>query len=895
MGKVTDPELLRALNAEGPTLKERDTEAGIGQSQASAENLGENAETNRQTRPYVVRKAKAEAEEAEKTTGVPKLTPGQQEIDKQFGDDYLQWAVRGGRGDFQKSKAQLEDALTNLGKSDAISGPVVGSLPEWLQAFVAPDAIKYPEEVQEIAQRNLRAILGGQFAQKEGEQLIARAFNPKLDEATNQVRVQRLLGALVKAAQSKEDAAKYYEEHGTLVGWKGSLPSKSDLDIDYDKAVEDELGLYDPNAAVTDEGDKNAAGGADGGAGGGGPGGGGPDGGAPPDDGGPGYDMSTILRGLGQGAGSMVEAAGSIPGIAIDPVMSLIYKYAGYKQPYNTGEVLREAVGLPDNPNATSDLLIKGGASGLSGAGAATGLSRLVNPGALKTALSLFGATPGRDAVAGITSAGASEVARRNDFGVPTQIAAGLFGGLGGYGSASLVNRAVTPHMQTAVGQAADRLKVGLLPADVGGSATRIMTNAALASPFSADMVAHAAERTQRQLGNAAGRVARQVGGGDVPTTDVAGEFLRGAAKRYNAKTRDIGNTMYKQAWKASGDVKLPAPNTIKVIDGFLKDLRANPETNASAISDLMKIRRDLGRGQTAEQMHNLRSETSGGVFDGKLRSNAEQGRAKAIRSAMTQDMLGFFDNNFKPGIANRIRKADKFHAERVEHIDSVLQPIIGKEGYKGGEQIIESVESMARGKFGGNLRLGRMMKEMTEPERQQVRSVIIDRIGRPAADAEFSPVTFFGNWRKMTPQAKDGMFPDGKMRQALDDLAKLSESTKTSKNVSGHTLHKGLLGGNIALQSLWATLHPISFMVGAGSQFAGGALLSSPKFARWLAHAPVLDTPAKQRKALDQIGVIASQDPIIRQDALAFRNHLEKSFEQSPGMAAAAEEEESD
>lgn len=892
MGKVTDPELLRALNAEGPTLKERDTEAGIGQSQASAENLGENAETNRQTRPYVVRKAKAEAEEAEKTTGVPKLTPGQQEIDKQFGDDYLQWTVRGGRGDFQKSKAQLEDALINLEKSDSISGPVVGSLPPWLQAFVAPDAIKYPEEVQEIAQRNLRAILGGQFAQKEGEQLIARAFNPQLDEMTNKVRVQRLLGALTKAAQSKEDATKYFEEHGTLVGWKGALPSVADLDIDYDKAVQDELGMYDPNAAVTDEGDKNAVGGtadgsSDGGSGGGGSGG-------PGADGGPGYDMSTILRGIGQGAGSMVEAAGSIPGLAIDPFMSLIYKYAGYKQPYNTGEVLREAVGLPDNPNATTDLLLKGAASGLTGAGAASGAARLLNPGALKTALSLFGATPGRDAVAGLTSAGASEVARRNDFGVPAQIAAGLVGGLGGYGGASLINRAVTPHVPTAVGQAADRLKVGLLPADVGGSATRIMTNAALASPFSADMVANAATRSQKQLANAAGRVAREVGGGDVPGTDVAGEFLRDAAQRYNTKTKDIGDTMYKQAWRASGDVKVPAPRAISVIDGFLKDLRANPETNASAIGDLMKMRRDLQRGQTAKQMHQFRSEMSGGVFDGKLRSNADQGRGKAIRAALTDDMLGFFDNNYMPGIANRIRKADKFHAQRVEHIDSVLQPIIGKEGYKGGEQIVETVESMARGKFGGNLRLGRMMKEMTEPERQQVRSVVIDRIGRPAADAEFSPTTFFNNWRKMTPQAKDGMFPDGKTRQALDDLAKLAESTKTSKNVAGHVMHKGLLSGNVAMQSLWATLHPISFIAGAGTQVAAGKLLSSPRFARWLANAPVLDTAAKQRKALDQIGVIASQNPVIRQEALAFRDHMARTLEQSPGMAA-AEEEESD
>lgn len=253
-----------------PTLPEQKMGADIEQSGASTQKTQEEAITERTMRPYAVRKAAAEADAAEKTTGVPKLTAGQEQLDKAFGEDYLQWAVRGGRGDFQKARTQLKDALANLDESDMISGPVIGTLPEWLRAVVAPQSIQYPEEVQEIAQRNLRAILGGQFAMKEGEQLIARAFNPKLEEGVNKVRVQRLLKSLVSAADAKEDAARYFEEHGTLSGWKGSLPTMDSIDVVDDDKADDAppLAAAGLDAQPGGGGTQNAPGGAPGPAGG---------------------------------------------------------------------------------------------------------------------------------------------------------------------------------------------------------------------------------------------------------------------------------------------------------------------------------------------------------------------------------------------------------------------------------------------------------------------------------------------------------------------------------------------------------------------------------------------------------------------------------------------------
>ena len=922
-----------------PTLKERDTEAGIGQSEASAENSRENAETERQMRAYKVQKAAAEAKDAQ----VKAQLAAEEEENKR----------KGRVAQTSERRAQIMSALDNLTNLEKMvkdsyvgmgTGSIVGQ-----EDFLSGEKWGGVSGLFNTRANNVAGsvqMVQGDLINQIRQQMQDQGVTVGVRQADTEKEAARLAASIANLAQTQDEkeflvgvqrARDYYNRRLNEI--EGKSPAGDGED--------DDPGLDGPGGS--------AGGGAGGGGTGGGGTGGGAGGGTPTDprlqsqidkmlrqgasfdeintfaldnnadpidrqqyaaardflrknpkypgslvdviykdqkaEGDSSIDTSGILRRLGEGVGSMVEAAGSVPGVFIDPFMSLVYKYKGYNQPYDTGEVLRGAIGLPDNPNPTNDLLIKGATSGLAGAGLARGAASLARPGALKTALTIFGATPVRDAVAGFGAAGASELARRAGFGVPGQVVASLLGGIGSYGAASGVYRAAVPHVQTPVGAAAERMNVDLLPADTGGATTRILTNAGLASPFSANTISKAATRSQDSIARAAGRVARDEGGGDIPYTDEAGEFLRGAAKRYNAKTQDIGKTMYRQAFKAAGDVRLPAPNAVKTIDGFLKDLRANPETNAGAINDLLKLRRDLTRGQTAEQMHQLRSDISGGVYDGKLRSSAEQGRMKAVRGALSQDLLGYFDNNFMPGIANRIRKADKYWEQRVEHIDQVLQPIIGKEGYKGGEDVVRTVENMARGKAGGNVRLGRMLNSMTEDERKQVRATLIDRIGRPAEDAGFSSDTFFRNWQKMTPQAKEGLFKDGKLRQSLDDIASLAAATRESKNIAEHGAHKGLLTGNLGLQLAWAVAHPPSFIGGGAAQYITGKLLSSPKFAKWLANAPASESPAAQRKALDQLGVLAAQDLIIRRDALALQQHLEESLSRSPGLVNAEEE----
>lgn len=155
---------------------------------------------------------------------------GGKEVDTVFGKDYAAF-VQGGAADATKQLAQLGDTLKALQAPGAnLTGPVLGHVPDAVKSFINPQAVAMRERVEEVVQRSLRAILGAQFTEKEGERLIARAYNPSQPEAENAVRVQRLYTQLEQSLKAKTDAAKYFETNGTLQGWAGKLPTLADFD-----------------------------------------------------------------------------------------------------------------------------------------------------------------------------------------------------------------------------------------------------------------------------------------------------------------------------------------------------------------------------------------------------------------------------------------------------------------------------------------------------------------------------------------------------------------------------------------------------------------------------------------------------------------------------------------
>jgi hypothetical protein len=156
------------------------------------------------------------------------LTPGQESVDKDFAKSYIAWQ-EGGGADTIGNLAQIGTVLQRLESGQPLTGPMVGIQPDFVLALTRPDAAGAKEQVQEVVQRNLRVVLGAQFTEKEGNQLISRAYNPSLPPEQNAARLRKLFQQMALTAQQRQAMSDYYELNGTLRGYKGPRPKINDF------------------------------------------------------------------------------------------------------------------------------------------------------------------------------------------------------------------------------------------------------------------------------------------------------------------------------------------------------------------------------------------------------------------------------------------------------------------------------------------------------------------------------------------------------------------------------------------------------------------------------------------------------------------------------------------
>jgi hypothetical protein len=160
---------------------------------------------------------------AEGEGGIGKLTPAQKAADMAFGKEYNDFVAGGAVATIQKNLNDLDNAIAILEKSKdgEITGKLVGlSDKAGTISFTNPKAAEVKDIVGGVVQSNLRAVLGGQFAQKEGEALLARAFNTAQPQKDNLNRLKALREQISNAANAKIQAVSEFEEKGTLKDFK---------------------------------------------------------------------------------------------------------------------------------------------------------------------------------------------------------------------------------------------------------------------------------------------------------------------------------------------------------------------------------------------------------------------------------------------------------------------------------------------------------------------------------------------------------------------------------------------------------------------------------------------------------------------------------------------------
>lgn len=172
-----------------------------------------------------------------------KYTPAQKVADMKFGSDYNNFVAGGGISTVKTQLDNLDAAIALLEKNPNATGKAIGLADKTgTLSYVSPSAAEAKDLVGGVVQSNLRAVLGGQFAQKEGQQLLDRAYNTAQPVEDNLRRLKSLRTQIQTAGDSKIQAVQYFEMNGSLKGFQGSAYGGAVSDIS-NETNKDPLGL----------------------------------------------------------------------------------------------------------------------------------------------------------------------------------------------------------------------------------------------------------------------------------------------------------------------------------------------------------------------------------------------------------------------------------------------------------------------------------------------------------------------------------------------------------------------------------------------------------------------------------------------------------------------------
>ena len=169
---------------------------------------------------------------ATQISNVVNNSKGQDKVDTTYAPEYVEAIAGGGIADMLSQVETLENVATRLRTEKGLTGARYAMIPEAALPVVAPDAVAVRDDVFNTVQRSLKEVLGAQFTEKEGEMLLRRGYDMRLPPEENARRVERLAKQIRVAAEAKASAAKYFETHGTMTGWRGKVYTLEDFKRD---------------------------------------------------------------------------------------------------------------------------------------------------------------------------------------------------------------------------------------------------------------------------------------------------------------------------------------------------------------------------------------------------------------------------------------------------------------------------------------------------------------------------------------------------------------------------------------------------------------------------------------------------------------------------------------
>lgn len=432
--------------------------------------------------------------------------------------------------------------------------------------------------------------------------------------------------------------------------------------------------------------------------------------------------------------------------------------------------------------------------------------------------------------------------------------------------------------------QAADRIGMDVLPADVGGPGTRRMTGAAAQAPLSASPVINAAQRVIDQGKAVRDRAVAAAGTSGDP--EAAGEAAISGARKFMKRSSDRIGRIYDIAAVKAGDIKLPLTNARAELDEQIKRLEAVPGGGAG-LAEARALRDALDGEFTVQGIRDMRTEM---FVAPDFRGTPVERRLRRIVDAAALDIEQGLVAAGKTDAARAFATADKQWRERLTTLERVIEPIIGKgeNRVRSGEEVMAG---LTRASKGNAVRLRKFLDALPDGERGMVRATLIEQLGRAtdgaqnAAGDAFSLGKFLTDWNKLSEGAKGALF-GAESRAALNDLARVAQGTKEAQRYANMSNTSGGIWGNLGLLAGGATVSPEAAVAGGAAQLIGGRLLASPRFARWLARTPQRGNPEVH---IERLGRIARAEPAIANEVFGLQQALRAVNDNAGRVGAAA------
>jgi len=495
------------------------------------------------------------------------------------------------------------------------------------------------------------------------------------------------------------------------------------------------------------------------------------------------------------GVGDLVQGAGDVLGIINNPLNATINAVTGSHLTTDTGETLRGMTGLPHG-DKTAEMINRLGVGAFLPSVAAGRLAEYA-PGVVGGALRTVASNPLREMAAGAGAGAGSEAGK--DYGAPGQIIGGVIGGVLGH-TASGIPGAVKGALSAerapnAVMAAADRQNVTMMPADVGGTGTR-MASGVVGRTLGEIPMSEGAQGALATATNARNRVASNIG--TVADETGAGQAAQRGAKAWVAHSDTRGGQLYDAI-----PVPSDAPATLEatrstladVIRGFTSNPRlskiwtGHPQLRATlealtpvdvsaagraefaaaneklaalkgqyetlrntviAPAKLGEIRAQIGEAEKAviaasekanrppeggklswEDMKRLRSIVGEIVGDPSLTSDGNAKGAMRKLYGALSQDMEATATQAGPKALDAFQKANRYWRGRQDRIDNVLSGILGDDLKKGETAAFEQINRWAQTKGGDFKNLSRALRSMPPEEANTVRATVVSKMGQ--------------------------------------------------------------------------------------------------------------------------------------------------------------------